>query len=159
MTANNTNHFDVILEKVGNQPLKTTKILCEELGFGLAKAKGLVDNAPVTIISDIDSAKALGLKQQLEEAGNTVSVPGMEIETKPIVCANNTGSVEEAFDAIFGTGAAKKATPPVKNKCETKEQPRATEKRTTAAENDAFDAIFGGAAQEKKHYPNLRLIK
>ena len=39
------NNYDVVLEKVGNQPLKTTKILCETLGLGLAKAKGMVDKA------------------------------------------------------------------------------------------------------------------
>ena len=36
------NKFSVILEKVGNQPLKTTKVLCQALGLGLAAAKGMV---------------------------------------------------------------------------------------------------------------------
>ena len=34
--------YSFILEKVGNQPLMTTKILCETLGLGLAKTKGMV---------------------------------------------------------------------------------------------------------------------
>ena len=34
-------NLDVVLEKVGNQPLKTTKVLCGALGLGLAAAKGM----------------------------------------------------------------------------------------------------------------------
>ena len=45
--------YSIILEKVGNQPLMTTKILCETLGLGLAKAKGMVDKVPTTIATDI----------------------------------------------------------------------------------------------------------
>ena len=48
--------YSVILEKVGNQPLMTTKILCGELGLGLAKAKGMVDKVPFTIATDLESA-------------------------------------------------------------------------------------------------------
>ena len=32
---------DVVLENVGNQPLKTTKVLGGALGLGLAAAKGM----------------------------------------------------------------------------------------------------------------------
>ena len=39
MDSKNTD--DVVLEKVGIQPLMTTKILCNTLGLGLAVAKGL----------------------------------------------------------------------------------------------------------------------
>ena len=42
------NKFSVILEKVGDQPLKTTKILCGSLGLGLAAAKAMVDKAPTS---------------------------------------------------------------------------------------------------------------
>ena len=164
MTKKETNHFDVILEKVGDQPLKTTKILCEVLGFGLAKAKGMVDNAPVTIIYDIDSAKALGLKQQLEEAGNIVSVPGLEMAAEPITPvaeAKTNASVDDAFNAIFGSGAAQKATPPIVKR-ETaktaKTELKITAKRNMAADNDAFDAIFGSVKTQKKS-PGLRLLK
>ena len=147
--------YSIILEKVGNQPLMTTKILCGVLGLGLAAAKGMVDKAPVTIASGIDEAKALDLKKQLEAIGNTVSVPGLQIDDELInsVTAhssnNDTVSVDEAFDAIFGSGAAGKATPSVAPKAAKKSEanaitPTATEKKIdVAAENVAFDALFG----------------
>ena len=147
--------YSVILEKVGNQPLMTTKILCETLGLGLAKTKGMVDKAPTTIATDIDGTKALELKKQLEAIGNTVSVPGLQIDDDPAISvtvhssSNDTMSVDEAFDAIFGRGAAQMATPPVAAKVTKKAKsneiaPAATEKKIdVAAANDAFDALFG----------------
>ena len=145
----------VILEKVGNQPLMTTKILCGVLGLGLAAAKDMVDKAPTTIASNIDSAKALDLKKQLEAIGNIVSVPGLQIDDDPAISvtvhssSNDTMSADEAFDAIFGSGAAQMATPPVAAKVTKKAKsnenaPTATEKKIdVAAANDAFDALFG----------------
>ena len=147
--------YSFILEKVGNQPLMTTKILCETLGLGLAKAKGMVDKAPTTIATDIDGTKALELKKQLEAIGNTVSVPGLQIDDDPAIsvtanaATNDTISVDEAFDAIFGSGAAGKATPSVAPKAAKKSEanaitPTATEKKIDiAAANDDFDALFG----------------
>ena len=147
--------YSIILEKVGNQPLMTTKILCETLGLGLAKAKGMVDKAPTTIATNIDSTKALDLKKQLEAIGNTVSVLGLQIDDELTISVtahssnNNTVSADEAFDAIFGSGAAQKATPSVAPKAAKKSEanaitPTATEKKIdVAAENDAFDALFG----------------
>ena len=147
--------YSFILEKVGNQPLMTTKILCETLGLGLAKAKGMVDKAPTTIATDIDGTKALELKKQLEAIGNTVSVPGLQIDDDPAISvtvhssSNDTMSVDEAFDAIFGSGAAQMATPPVVAKVAKKAKsdeiaPTATEKKIDVASvNDAFDALFG----------------
>ena len=147
--------YSVILEKVGNQPLMTTKILCETLGLGLAKAKGMVDKAPTTIAADIDSTKALDLKKQLEAIGNTVSVPGLQIDDELTIAVtahssnNDAVSVDEAFDALFGSGAAGKATPSIAPKAAKKSEanaipPTATEKKIDAAtENDAFDALFG----------------
>ena len=147
--------YSFILEKVGNQPLMTTKILCKTLGLGLAKAKGMVDKAPTTIATDIDGTKALELKKQLEAIGNTVSVPGLQIDDDPAISvtvhssSNDTMSVDEAFDAIFGSGAAGKATPSVAPKAAKKSEanaitPTATEKKIdVAAANDAFDALFG----------------
>ena len=147
--------YSFILEKVGNQPLMTTKILCETLGLGLAKTKGMVDKAPTTIATDIDGTKALELKKQLEAIGNTVSVPGMQIDDDPAISvmvhssSNDTMSVDEAFDAIFGSGAAQMATSPVAAKVAKKAKsneiaPAATEKKIdVAAANDAFDALFG----------------
>ena len=147
--------YSIILEKVGNQPLMTTKILCETLGLGLAKAKGMVDKVPTTIATDIDGTKALELKKQLEAIGNTVSVPGLQIDDDPAISvtvhssSNDTMSVDEAFDAIFGSGAAQMATPPVAAKVAKKAKsneiaPAATEKKIdVAAANDAFDVLFG----------------
>ena len=147
--------YSFILEKVGNQPLMTTKILCETLGLGLAKTKGMVDKAPTTIATDIDETKALELKKQLEAIGNTVSVPGLQIDDDHAISvavhssSNDTMSVDEAFDAIFGSGAAQMATPPVAAKVAKKAKsneiaPAATEKKIdVAAANDAFDALFG----------------
>ena len=147
--------YSFILEKVGNQPLMTTKILCETLGLGLAKTKDMVDKAPTTIATDIDGTKALKLKKQLEAIGNTVSVPGLQIDDDPTISvtvhssSNDTMSVDEAFDAIFGSGAAQMATPPVAAKVAKKAKsneiaPAATEKKIdVAAANDAFDVLFG----------------
>ena len=147
--------YSFILEKVGNQPLMTTKILCETLGLGLAKTKGMVDKAPTTIATDIDGTKALELKKQLDAIGNTVSVPGLQIDDDHAISvavhssSNDTMSVDEAFDAIFGSGAAQMATPPVAAKVAKKAKsneiaPTATEKKIdVAAANDAFDALFG----------------
>ena len=147
--------YSVILEKVGNQPLMTTKILCETLGLGLAKAKGMVDKVPTTIAADIDGTKALDLKKQLEAIGNTVSVPGLQIDDELTIAVtahssnNDAVSVDEAFDAIFGSGAPGKTTPSVVPEAAKKSEanaipPTATEKKIdAAAENDAFDALFG----------------
>ena len=134
------NKYDVILEKVGNQPLKTTKVLCSVLGLGLAAAKGMVDKAPVTIATGIDEAKAIDLKKQLDELGNTVSVPGLKIEeesapAKKTTSNKSAAATDDAFDAIFGAGSAQKATPPVKSKGTTKtETKKATGKTSAKAE-------------------------
>lgn len=168
------NKYDVILEKVGNQPLKTTKVLCSALGLGLAAAKGMVDKAPVTIATGIDEAKALDLKKQLNELDNIVSVPGLKIddESAPAkkTASNKSAATDDAFDAIFGAGSAQKATPPVKSKAtmkteakkttsktsakaetktttsktSTKSETKTTTKKKTAAASDDFDALFGG---------------
>ena len=55
------NNYDVVLEKVGNQPLKTTKILCETLGLGLAKAKALALDA--LVIQHHGTAVKIGLSR------------------------------------------------------------------------------------------------
>ena len=115
----------------------------------------MVDKAPTTIATDIDGTKALELKKQLEAIGNTVSVPGLQIDDDPAISvtvhssSNDTMTVDEAFDAIFGSGAAQMATPPVAAKVAKKAKsneiaPAATEKKIdVAAANDAFDALFG----------------
>ena len=58
MAAKNT--YDVVLEKVGNHPLMTTKILCGTLGLGLAVAKGMVDKAPTTVAKGLEMVVSTG---------------------------------------------------------------------------------------------------
>ena len=155
-----TNDFSVILEKVGNQPLKTTKILCGSLGLGLAAAKAMVDKAPTTVATGMDRDKALALRDELEAIGNTVSIPGVETSTftttkkatepkkstakksAPSPLTATTPSNDE-FDAIFGGGTAKKVTAPAKSKESAKTTPKAKVDNISAAPNDEFDAIFG----------------
>lgn len=148
--------LDVVLEKVGNQPLKTTKVLCGALGLGLAAAKGMVDKAPTTVAKGLDSDKAIALKKELEALGNTVSIPGMETKTeapatkKTITTKKSTTKKSapspltvatpsnDEFDAIFGGSNAQKATT-----TKAKAAPKAKTSKATAASNDEFDAIFG----------------
>lgn len=153
--------LDVILEKVGNQPLKTTKVLCGALGLGLATAKAMVDKAPTTVAKGIDRDKALALRDELEAIGNTVSIPGMETKTEA-PATNNTITTKKSttkksaptpltvatpfnddFDAIFGGSTAKKTTAPTQSKDSAKSTPKAKADKISAAPNDEFDAIFG----------------
>ena len=156
------NEFSVILEKVGDQPLKTTKILCGSLGLGLAAAKAMVDKAPTTVATGMDRDKALALRDELEAIGNTVSIPGMAMKlstpakikkaaepkkstvkkSAPTPLTVATPSNDD-FDAIFGGSTAKKTTAPVKTKDSIKSTPKAKADKISAAPNDEFDAIFG----------------
>ena len=153
--------YSVILEKVGNQPLMTTKILCGELGLGLAKAKGMVDKVPSTIATDLESAKALELKKKLEEAGNTVSIPGLKIEAEPTAKQNVKSSAvssDDAFAAIFGGSTTPKTTTVKKQSTSgttpkttvTKAEPKKTTSKAPASSSDSFDSLFGGATPKKE---------
>ncbi len=154
------NTYDVVLEKVGNQPLMTTKILCGTLELGLAIAKGMVDKAPTTVAKGLDSDKALALFKELESIGNIVSIPGMEMKTESPTSDKNIDEQKEVatkksapstsrmttpknddFDAIFGIGTAQ-TTPQAKTTGCEKSNPKAANK-PIAAPNDEFDAIFG----------------
>ena len=156
------NKLSVILEKVGDQPLKTTKILCGSLGLGLAAAKAMVDKAPTTVATEMDHDKALALRDELEAVGNTVSIPGMAIKLEtpakikkaaepkkstakksvptPLTVATPSN---DDFDAIFGGVEAKRATVPSKSSECIRFAPKAPTQTIAAAPNDAFDAIFG----------------
>ena len=164
--------YSVILEKVGNQPLMTTKILCGELGLGLAKAKGMVDKVPSTIATDLESAKALELKKKLEEVGNTVSIPGLKIEAEPTAKKNVKSSAvssDDAFAAIFGGSTTPKTTTVKKQSTSgttpkttvAKSEPKKTTSKAPAASSDSFDSLFGGAApkKEKKTQPKASVAK
>lgn len=157
MASKNT--YDVVLEKVGNQPLMTTKILCGTLGLGLAVAKGMVDKAPTTVAKGLDSNKALALFKELEAIGNIVSIPGMETKTEAPTIKKTTTTKKQAtkksapspskvatpknddFDAIFGIDTAQ-TTPQAKTRDCEKSNSKA-ESKPIAAPNDEFDAIFG----------------
>lgn len=162
MASKNT--YDVVLEKVGNQPLMTTKILCGTLGLGLAVAKGMVDKAPTTVAKGLDSDKALALFKELESIGNIVSIPGMEMKTEALAADQNTDEQKETvakksapspsrvttpknddFDAIFGGGTAQ-ITIQTETTDDAKPKPKATASKPIAAPNDEFDAIFGDAS-------------
>ena len=154
--------YSFILEKVGNQPLMTTKILCETLGLGLAAAKAMVDKAPTTVATGMDRDKALALRDELEAIGNTVSIPGMAIKLEtpakikkaaepkkttakksvptPLTVATPSN---DDFDAIFGGATVKKTTAPAKTNDSAKSTQKAAVKNISAAPNDEFDAIFG----------------
>lgn len=166
MASKNT--YDVVLEKVGNQPLMTTKILCGTLGLGLAVAKGMVDKSPTTVAKGLDSDKALALFKELESIGNIVSIPGMEMKTKSPVSDQNTDEQKETaakksapspsrvttpknddFDAIFGGGTAQ-TTIQMKTTDGAESKPNATASKPIAAPNDEFDAIFGDSTPNDK---------
>lgn len=161
--------LDVVLEKVGNQPLKTTKVLCEALGLGLAKAKGMVDKAPTTVAKGLDSDKAITLKKELEALGNTVSIPGMETKAESPMSAKKatepkkamtkksaptpltvTAPSNDAYDAIFGGSTTqRRATKPTKSKESAKSTLKAKADKISAAPNNEFDAIFGRTEPKK----------
>ena len=162
------NTYDVVLEKVGNQQLKTTKALCSALGLGLAAAKGMVDKAPTTVAKGLDSNKALALLKELEALGNTASIPGMEIKASaPATTKKATGTKRpttkksalspskaatpknDDFDAIFGGGTAQ-TTIQMKTTDGAESKPNATASKPIAAPNDEFDAIFGDSTPNDK---------
>ena len=128
------NSYDVILEKVGNQQLKTTKALCSALGLGLAAAKGMVDKAPTTVAKGLDKEKALALKKELEALGNTVSIPGMETKTEA-PATKKTTTTKKQTTKKSAPSSSKAATP----------------------KNDDFDAIFGGDATQKETKPQAKI--
>ena len=150
------NTYDVVLEKVGQQPLMTTKILCGTLGLGLAVAKGMVNKAPTTVAKGLDKDKAFALLKELEAIDNIVSIPGMKMKTEIPTTEQKETVVKKSapsplrvttpknddFDAIFGgdtvqTATQTETTDGVKPKC------KVPTSNLIAAPNDEFDAIFG----------------
>lgn len=116
------NEFSVILEKVGNQPLKTTKIVCQVLGLGLAAAKGMVDKAPKTVATGMDRDKALALRDELEAIGNYRK---HRVYTR----CGNVNFYNHKKDTEPKKSTAKKSVP--------------TPLTVATPSNDEFDAIFG----------------
>ena len=112
------NDYSVILDKVGNQPLMTMKIIMRVCKMGLGEAKTLIQQTPSTISTKMNLQQAIALKDELEALGNQISIPGMEIIKSPI--------------AIKET-SSKKQTPKKK---------RPSSLHTQVPTNCEFDAIF-----------------
>lgn len=66
--------YDLILTSYGSAKLAVIKAVRECVDLTLAKAKTLVESAPVTVAQGIDRATAANYKQILEAAGATVEV-------------------------------------------------------------------------------------
>jgi len=153
----------VVLEKVGNQPLMTTKHLMRATGLSLSDAKKMVDKAPTTVVKGIDSHKAIALRKELEALGNTVSIPGMEIKVETSTTTKKTTGEKKTtekkfmpspltvtlpssgeFDAIFGATSLSSFV----SKAKAKSEAKTTVSKATVVANDAFDAIFGSTVQQ-----------
>lgn len=66
--------YDLILTSYGSAKLAVIKAVRECVDLTLAKAKTLVEAAPVTVAKGIDRVTAANYKQILEAAGATVEV-------------------------------------------------------------------------------------
>ena len=119
-------NFSVVLEKVGNQPLMTTKILMRATGLSLSDAKKMMEKAPTTVASGIDSNKAIALKKELEDLGNTVSIPGMEMKAATLTTTKKTAGAKKT--------TAKKSTP--------------SQLTIAVPSSDEFDVIFGSTTSK-----------
>ena len=66
--------FDVILEAAGTSKLAIVKMVKDLTSLGLREAKALVDGCPSTLREAITENEAKALKDQLENAGATVTL-------------------------------------------------------------------------------------
>ncbi|MBE7065264.1 MAG: hypothetical protein E7384_05575 [Ruminococcaceae bacterium] len=135
-------NYDVILEKVGNQQLKTTRAICQALGLGLAAAKAMVDKAPSTVATGLDKDKATALFKELDSLGNTVSVPGLELKIEAPAEKKTTTTKKSNTTK---KSATKKTTP--------------SPAKVSTPKNDEFDAIFGAEAQKNEIKPQSETPK
>lgn len=69
--------YQVVLERVGSEVIRTIKEVREMTGYGLKEAKDLVDHAPQTVKTNLTREKAEEIKRILESVGNRVSVVNM----------------------------------------------------------------------------------
>ena len=67
-------YFNVLLRTSGAQRLHVMKVLRQHLILDLARAKRVVDQAPICIATAIEDQAASGLVQALEKAGATVEL-------------------------------------------------------------------------------------
>jgi large subunit ribosomal protein L7/L12 len=66
--------FDVILEGFGDKKITVIKVVRAATGLGLKEAKDLVEGLPAKIKEGISKEDAEKLKNELVEAGGTVSI-------------------------------------------------------------------------------------
>lgn len=66
--------FDVILENAGGKKLGIVKLVKQFTSLGLREAKELVDSAPTAVKEGISDIEAQSIKNELENAGATVTI-------------------------------------------------------------------------------------
>lgn len=73
-----TNNYNLILTNCGNQKIKVIKKIRDITGWGLAEAKGAVDNVPSIIQENINNDIANQIKNSFEELGAEVNIVSSE---------------------------------------------------------------------------------
>lgn len=67
--------FDVVIKAAGDKKLQVIKVVrAARSDLGLKEAKGLVDEAPKTLLEGVSKADAEKWQKELEEAGATVEI-------------------------------------------------------------------------------------
>ena len=69
---------EIILDAVGDKKINVIKVIRTYTGLGLMEAKELTDYVPSTIINNISFQGANIIKEELELAGATVSIRGVD---------------------------------------------------------------------------------
>jgi large subunit ribosomal protein L7/L12 len=72
--AEESNEVTVTLEGSGDKKIQVIKVVRAVTGLGLKEAKELVDNAPNPVKEGVARDEADKIKEQIEEAGGSVSV-------------------------------------------------------------------------------------
>jgi len=72
--AEESNEVTVTLEGSGDKKIQVIKVVRAVTGLGLKEAKELVDNAPNPVKEGVARDEADKVKEQIEEAGGSVSV-------------------------------------------------------------------------------------
>jgi ribosomal protein L7/L12 len=66
--------MNVVLDAAGDTPITVMKVVCEELGIGMAAAATLVEGAPSVLAAQVAEPAAERLRDRLGAAGATVRV-------------------------------------------------------------------------------------
>ena len=69
--------MDVVLTKVGSNPIQIIKVVTESTGLGLMEARELISTLPAMIKAKVDLAEAKKIRIQLMEAS-----PGATVDLK-----------------------------------------------------------------------------